>query len=69
MKYLEGTTNVVIALGDNYNPPFNIGGELFAINVEKLREGILEKAFYKESDGITTIINKYSSDHKEMISA
>ena len=37
MKYLEGTTNAVIALGDNYNPPFNIGGELFAINVEKLR--------------------------------
>ena len=31
MKYLEGTSNVVIELLDN------IGGELFAINVEKLR--------------------------------
>ena len=61
MKYLEGTNNVVITLSDINT---NIGEDLFAINVEKLREGILEKTFYKESDGITTIINKYSPDHK-----
>ena len=35
MKYLEGTTNVVIALGDTITN--NIGGELFTINAEKLR--------------------------------
>ena len=40
MKYLELTNTIIITLGD-YDLPYNIGGEVFALNIEKLREGIL----------------------------